>query len=252
MNKCIRRFFTLFALASALTVGLVAHADPLPAPRPSAGGGGAVTVVPQISKIAPADGATATYANKLVWSNEVTPEKYILKFLLGSGEVVKFNVSLAYCVEDGNCTISIGETPLFDYLADGETVLWRVVGKFINGNSKTNQWTFHADTVNAPVTLTPGHGETVYSGEDLIWNHSFTNASYTLIVTHIGSGERVVKHKVFAVSCAATCSADAFGLYSYIENHGYQWFVKAKGYNGDKAKSAKQTFYPHYAAETGR
>lgn len=252
MNKCIRRFFTLFALTAALAVSLVAHADPLPAPRPSAGGGGAVPVVPQITKIAPAAGLTATYATKLVWSNEVTPQKYILKFLFNGGEVFKFNVPLAYCVEDGNCTIAIGETPLFDLLADGDDVQWRVIGNFGSDKSKSTKWVFYADTVNAPASLTPGHGSNLYSGEDLIWNHSFTNASYTLIVTHIGSGERVVKHKVFAVSCAATCSADAFGLYSYIENHGYRWFVKARGYNGDVAKSATQNFYPIYAAEAGR
>lgn len=244
-SKTIHRAITLLVLILVASLG-IAHAEPLPAP--AAPKDGPVVIIPPVNLLSPPAGVTVTAVSGLTWSNAVLPQKYIIKFVIvETGQTLRFNVPLASCGA-GFCVLPISSTPLFDHVSDGDMFTWRVIAKHAFGSTKSAANMNIADTVSTPDSLLPVHGSTLQPVHDLTWDHDLANASYRLIVTHIATGERVIKHKMLAAACAATCSADVFEMTAFVENHGYQWFVKAKGFNGDKAKSAKQTFYPNYIA----
>lgn len=250
-NRIIRRAIALLTLTAALTMSLGAYADPLPVPH--APKDGPIVIIPPVNLLSPPAGVVLNQTAVLTWSNVVLPQKYVIKFVIAeTGQTLRFNVPLESCGGAGFCTLPISETPLFDMLSDGDSFTWRVIAKHAFGSTKSAANMNIADTVSAPDSLLPIHGASLNPAANLTWDNDAANASYTLVVKHIASGERVIKHKLRADVCAAACSVDVFEMTDFVEGHGYQWFVKAKGYNGDKAKSAKQTFYPHYAAETGR
>jgi hypothetical protein len=131
---------------------------------------------------------------------------------------------------------------VLDTAKDGDAIKWRVVAKHGDETTKSAAMTFIANTVDAPELINPANGGQLDVDEDLSWTNSPANAKYTLIVRDGETGETVIKRNIPAGSCAAVCIYDPFVGYILAQQTEYLWFVKARGFNGDKAKSAKQSF----------
>ncbi len=79
-------------------------------------------------------------------------------------------------------------------------------------------------------------------GDLLSWDTAIANDRYTVIVKRLSTSELVAKYHILDSACAVTCSFDPEILTDLVPGAQYRWFVKARGLNGDTAKSAKQNF----------
>jgi hypothetical protein len=231
-TKSIRRILTLSVLTVAALASTVAQALPQP-----------------VFLISPAEGATVRYDDSFVWSHGGA-DKYILKFtIVETGQKLKHAINGTSCGID-ECSISMYKTPLFNTVHDGQTVKWRVVAKYGTEKIKSVVRTLTADMVNAPMT-SPVNGAVIGSGDELTWTNHPVNQSYTLIIKHVASGETVIKESMLAGECLWLCSIDPHSLADLQDGAQYKWFVKATGFNGDKAKSAKHTFTTPFSEVAG-
>jgi hypothetical protein len=146
----------------------------------------------------------------------------------------------AQCGAD--CVVPFYESTLHSAVRDGQTVKWHVTAVYGTQKVKSPLRTLTADTVNAPTALAPINGTVLASGELVNWNHSPANRSYTLIVKHVASGTTVIKESLLSGECVIYCGKDPYELADLQGGAEYKWFVKATGFNGNKAKSAKYTF----------
>ena len=236
----IRRICTMAALSAVALTGVVASADPLPVPNVPK-----LSLVPVPSLFSPPDGVTAMLHNNVfTWSsNEPAPNKYILKVtVVPTGKKFNVNVPLANCNGAGFCTLSASAIPdFYDHIKDGYQINWRVVAKYGEVKAKSSARTLTFDTVNAPTNLLPANGAQLMPVHNLSWAVHSTNKSYVMIVRNAEDGELVSKQKVSHEDCAATCAVSATSLGELPSGATLNWFVKAIGFNGDVAKSAKQT-----------
>jgi hypothetical protein len=240
----IRRICMLTALSALALTGAVVSADPLPVPN-------VPKVVPVPAPLSPPNGVTANIYNTVfTWSHVGTPDKYILKLIiLETGKVISVNVPLANCNEAGFCTMAASNVPaLFDQVKDGDTIKWRAFAKFGVTKVKGTARTLIVDTVNAPTNLLPANGVALLPVHNLSWTNHNTNQSYVLMVKNAETGALISKQMLPHEACAATCSVSATSLGTLPTGSSLTWFVKAVGFNGDKAKSAKQTLFTLAAA----
>jgi hypothetical protein len=237
MKHWIRRTFTLSALIATTAVSFAAPAQPLPVP-PEAVGARAISV---IQLILPESGTEMSYPNKLVWETELEPDKYVLKFKMADGATAKYNVPMEQCTLEGICSVKLGDTGVLDNAKDGDIIKWRVIATNDGEKYKSYALTFIANTVDAPELINPANGAQLDVDEDLTWDNSPANAKYTLIVRDM-EGALIIKRTILSTSCAAVCSYDPFAGHVLAQQTPYQWLVKARGFNGDKVKSGKQSF----------
>ena len=226
--RSIRRILALLTLTVTATAGLVARAD---APPPLA----------PVFINGPADGATVSYATLFDWT-DTGANKYFLKFtIVETGETFKHALNGISCgIPD--CEVAYENTPLYDAVADGQTVTWRVVAKYGASKVKSAPRTLTANTVVEPSILLPSHNAQFQSGDLLSWDTAIANDRYTVIVKRLSTSELVAKYHILDSACAVTCSFDPEILTDLVPGAPYRWFVKARGLNGDTAKSAKQNF----------
>jgi hypothetical protein len=239
MKIWIRRTFTLLALSVTATLGLVAQADPLPAPDAPASG---PRIAPAVELLSPPNGVTVTYDTVFTWSHTGAPDKYRLKLLIvETGKRLTVKVPLENCGGAGFCTMTADDAALFEQVKDGFTVKWRVIATYGTEKSKSGTRSITVDTVSAPESLMPGDGTLLVPIDKLSWNAHSANRSYTLIVKDAETNATVIKLLVPASECKATCVVNPFNG-SLKQQTQYKWFVRAQGFNGDKAKSPKQSF----------
>lgn len=232
----IRRICAMAALSAVALTGAAASADPLPVPNVPK-----VFVVPSL--LSPPEGVTANLYNTVfTWSHDSTPDKYILKLtIVQTGEKISVNAPLANCSEAGFCTLAANAVPeLYDHVKDGDQLTWRVVAKYGETKVKSTSRTLTVDTVNAPTNLLPANGALLMPVHNLSWTTHNTNKSYVLVVKDAEDGTLVYKQKLSHEVCAATCAVSAASLGELPSGTTLTWFVKAVGFNGDIAKSAKQ------------
>lgn len=230
--KSIRRILTLCALAVAALASTIAQAIPQP-----------------VFLISPGDGETVAYDDAFTWSHGGA-DKYILKFtIVETGQNLKHKISGASCGLD-ECSVTLYKTALFNAVKDGQFVKWRVIAKYGTQKVKSVVRTVAADMVNAPVT-TPVNGAIVGNGDALSWTNHPVNQSYTVIVKHVASGEVVIKETMLAGECIWLCAIEPHALAELQSGAQYKWFVRAKGFNGNKAKSTKHTFSTPFAEIAG-
>ena len=230
--KSIRRILTVTALAAAALASTVAQAIPQP-----------------VFLTSPSDGDTVAYDTDFIWSNSGA-DKYILKFtIVETGEKLKYTMLGESCGFEA-CAVSLYKTPLFNAVKDGQIVNWRVIAK--NGTDKVKSVvrTLTADMVNAPTT-SPVNGAVIEAGDTLTWTNHPVNQSYTLVVKHVATGEAVIKETVLAGECIWLCTIEPHTLVDLQDGAQYKWFVKATGFNGNKAKSAKHTFTTPFSEIVG-
>lgn len=236
----IRRIFVLAALSTAALAGAAVSADPLPVPNVPK----VTPVYPVHSLLSPPDGVTAIlYDTVFTWSHDSNPDKYILKLtVVQSGKTFSVNAPLANCNGAGFCTLAASAVPaLYDHVKDGDQVKWRVFAKYGTTKIKSMARTLTFDTVNAPTTLMPADGGMLMPVHNLSWNASNVNKSYTVVVKNAADQSIVLKHKLNHAACAATCAVSPQSVAEIPDGANLVWFVKAVGFNGDVAKSAKQT-----------
>jgi hypothetical protein len=231
--KSIRRILTLSALAVAALASTIAQAIPQP-----------------VFLISPGDGATIAYDDAFTWSHGGA-DVYILKFtIMETGEKLKSIIDGDSCGID-ECSVTMHHTALFNAVKDGQFVKWRVVAKYGTQKVKSVVRTLTADMVNAPVT-SPTSGALIEAGEQLIWTNHPVNQSYTVIVRHVPSNTVVIKESMLAGECVLNlCAIEPHALAELQNGAQYKWFVKATGFNGEKAKSAKHTFTTPFAEVAG-
>ena len=235
----IRRIAAMAALSAVALTGAVVSADPLPVPNMPK-----LTLAPVSELLSPPDGVTANMYNTVfTWSHLATPDKYIVKVtVVRTGETFSANAPLANCSGAGFCTLAASAVPnLFDHVQDGDQVKWRVVAKYGETKAKSNARTLTFDTVNAPTNLLPANGALLMPVHNLSWTTHNTNQSYVLVVKNAADGALISKQKLSGEDCAATCAVSASSLGELPSGTTLKWFVKAIGFNGDVAKSAKQT-----------
>jgi hypothetical protein len=237
MKTSIRRILTLSALTAAMMLGLVANAQPLPAPQKLE------VIVPPVSLLSPPNGVQSTYNTVFTWSDAGTPDTYKLKIKnISTGQKLTSSVDPATCNEAGFCTRSGDAIDLFEHVEDGDVIQWWVVAKYEDGKVKSSKRTLVMNTVSAPTTMQPDHTENLYPENSLRWNDAFENMQYTLVVKYVDGGAVAHKSTVLSASCGDMCEVNPFEGQQFPSYELFTWVVKAKGYNGDKAKSAQQTF----------
>ncbi|MBK9124140.1 MAG: hypothetical protein IPM16_13630 [Chloroflexi bacterium] len=248
IRRRIRRTLVPLMLLAMMAVG-IAQADPLPVPEAPGLG---VIILPVVNLLSPPDGVTVDYSNVFTWSRVQTADSYVIKMkVVETGAKAKQVVSTDNCFEAGFCIKAMEDTPIFDHVDDGDTVEWKVIAKIDDIKVKSQTWTVVVDTVAAPTTLLPAHGALLLPVHSLSWNNDDdVNAQYKVVVKDADSGDTVFKLKRFSNQCEGPCSVNS-GVYGPLPlAETFTWFVKAKGYNGDKAKSATQTLYtPAIGAE---
>lgn len=238
----IRRTVTPFILLAILAIGFGAQAEPLPVPQ-SPGQG--VMIIPVVSLLSPPDGVTVDYGNVFTWTRVLPADSYVIKMkVVETGATVKHISVPDDCVPAGFCSEAMVNTPIFDYVDDGDTVEWKVIAKIGSTKVKSQTWMIEVDTVNAPTTLLPAADALLLPAQSLSWNNDHdVNAQYTVVVKHADTGEVEFKLKLNANLCGGVPCSVSSGVYGPLPlGQEFTWFVKVKGFNGDKAKSVTQTF----------
>ena len=236
MKHWIRRTFTLSALIATMAVSFAASAQPLPLPQPPAAG---LTSV--IEVILPESGAEATYYSSFVWGSELPQDSYVLRFKFADGTTAKYSVPMEACAPDGTCAVELADTGVLNTVSDNDVITWRVIAKHGDEKTKSAKATFIANTVSTPELINAVGGVQLSADEELSWTANAANERYILIIREAETGALALKRNIAAEFCElGVCVYDPIpGLAQQTD---YIWFVKAKGYTGDKAKSAKQTF----------
>lgn len=230
--KSIRRILTFSALAAAALASTIAQAIPQP-----------------VFLVSPGDGETIAYDDDFAWSHNGA-DTYVLKFtIVETGQKLKQTIDGDSCGLD-ECGISMYKTPLFNAVKDGQFVQWRVIAKTGTEKVKSVVRTFTVDMVNAPA-ITPANGAVIDDEDTLSWTNHPVNQSYTVIVRHVASGNVVIKETMLAGECIWLCSIEPHALAELQSGAQFQWLVRAKGFNGSKAKSAKHTFTTPFAEVAG-
>jgi hypothetical protein len=235
--QMIRRVLATTVLTATLFAGVTANADPLPVPQKFE------VIVPPVSLLSPPNGVESTYNTVFTWSDTGTPNTYKLKIKnTNTGQKLTSSVDPATCNEAGFCTRSGDAIDLFEHVEDGDVIQWWVVAKYKDGKVKSSKRTLIMNTVSAPTTMQPGHTDNLYSENPLRWNDTFENMQYTLVVKYVDGGAVAHKSTMHSNACEDMCEVNPFEGQPFPDYELFTWFVKAKGYNGDKAKSAQQTF----------
>lgn len=237
MKHWIRRTFTLSALIVTTAIGYTATAQPLPPPKPPA----AALAIP-IVLLDPWDGENADRGDMLIWQMEPEPDKFVIKFKLANGQKTKYVVPMDQCAPTGTCSVKLADTGILDNARDGDPIKWRVIAVHGGEKVKSENRTFIANTVSVPNLINAINGDQLQHDEELVWYNAQSNAEYTLIVRDMANGENVIKRTLSADVCNEVCTYNPFSTDMLRQQTSYIWFVKAKGYTGEKAKSAKQTF----------
>ena len=236
MKHWIRRTFTLFALVVSVAISYAAPDAPLPVPpKPPV----VIAEVP-IKVVLPEAGAVMSYPYKFVWESELQPDKYVLKFKRADGTITKYTVPMEQCTPEGICSVKAADTGVLDTAKDGGVIMWRVIATHGDEKTKTDAATFIANTVDTPELVHPANTTQLEVDEELSWEHSSANETYTLIVRDM-EGALIIKRPVPTTACElGVCTYDPIPVLA--QQTAYTWLVKAKGFNGDKAKSLKQNF----------
>lgn len=227
--KSIRRILSISLLTIGALASMAVHAVP---PLP-------------VFLVSPAEGQTVRYNDTFTWTPNGA-SKYIVKFkIVQTGQNLSYTFKGTSCGID-ECAVTLHNTPLFNAVKDGQTVKWRVIAKSGTQKVKSVLRTVTVDTVNAPVT-SPVNGSIIGNGDQLTWTNHPANKSYTLIVKHVASGTTVINETMLAGECVLLCTVEPHEAANLQAGQEYKWFVKAKGFNGNKAKSAKKTFTVPFA-----
>jgi hypothetical protein len=241
MKYWIRRTFTLFALIAATAIAITgvsfaAPAAPLPVPLQPLG----IGLTSPILLISPSAGAEVSYNSKFAWESELQPDKYVLKFKLADGTITKYTVPMELCTLGGTCTVKVDATGVLDVVKDGEPIKWRVIATNGDEKIKSPALTFIANTVSMPELLQPLNGGQLTPPGELVWDADIANAKYILIVRDM-EGALIIKRVIPYTACGEVCTYNPFTGVLEMQTQ-YVWFVKARGFNGDKAKSGKLSF----------
>lgn len=221
--KTIRRILAVSALAVAALASTVAQAVQQP-----------------VFLTAPEADATVLYNQIFSWTHGGA-DKYKLKFrIVETGQKLKYTMMGASCGIN-ECGVPLYKTPLFNAVKDGQVVVWRVVAKYGTTKVKSVARTVTAEMVTAP-TITPDNGAVIATGDKLGWLNFPANQSYKVVVKRASTGEVMFKESVLAGECTWVCAVDPRELADLKPGVEYKWHVKAKGFNGNKAKSVKNTF----------
>jgi hypothetical protein len=234
----IRRICMLAALSAVAVTGAAVSADPLPVPEaPRTAVKGPLVAVPVTTLASPADGGTLDQTEHMAWQN-IGADSYVVKMrVLQTGQRIKKTVTPDAC-NAVYCIYTPSKADFYSLVKDGQTVKWKVTAKFIEGGvtyrSTSNARTFTVDEINAPVLL-----EGVTSTE-LRWEvDSNTVKWHILFIKNTKNG--IVKKVVFDAN--GGCSNPCVYYPELLEQDTkYKWWVKAKGFTGENALSAKQTF----------
>lgn len=237
MKHWVRRTFTLSALVVMTTIGFAATAQPLPVPpQPPA----AELTVP-IEVNSPEAGAEVSAQHKFMWQSELQPDKYMLKFKRPNGTILKYTVPAESCTIAGICSVKLEETGILNKVKDGAVIKWRVIAVQGGIKTRTSAMPLTVNTVDKPTLLNTIGGDMHGVDKDLTWTASYANSRYVLIIRNATTGELVLKRPVLSEHC--TPSVCSFNPILSLDHYtAYSWFVKAKGYNGDKVKSATEFF----------
>jgi hypothetical protein len=245
MKKWIRSIVTLSTLTAAMTVGLATHAEPLPVPSEPQ----VVVLVPPVMLLSPPNGVEGTYNTVFTWSHNDEATSYKLKVkLLETGQTLSSTVDPASCNGAGFCTRTADAIDLFDHVEDGDTAEWWVIVKYGDAKAKSSRRTLVINSVSAPSDLSPSYGGWLTPSGALAWNDAFENMTYTLIVKHAETGALVHKSTIHAYACGPICEVNPFEGMAFPNEEAFEWRVKAKGYNGDKAKTPTRLFQAALAA----
>lgn len=241
MINRLRTTLSLCTLLVVLMAPAIAQAQPKPLPPAPEAPLPQLSVVVEI--LSPGTGKYVTQNTTLVWTNEVTPKNYKIKLTADStGKTVKFKVPLSHCVSNGNCAIALYETTLLKSLKDGEGFTWQVIGKTNAGKIKSPMQHQAADTVTVPTVLSPDNDMFVLPNPILSWNNSPANSKYVLVIRNATTNKLVAKVKRNASECEGYCKVST-ATFNLKVGKSYTWFVKAKGPNGDVAKSVTRTMH---------
>lgn len=237
MKYWIRRTFTLSALIATTAIGYTAMAQPLPPPKPPA-----AALAISIELVAPSANEDSDREDVFVWQMEPQPDNFVIKFKLANGKKAKYVVPMGQCDPTGTCSVTLADTGILDKAKDGDPIKWRVISTLGGEKVTSANRTFVANTVSAPKLINAINGDQLELDEELIWYNADANAKYTLIVRDTATGETVIKRMLPATFCGEVCEYNPFSGGVLKMFTAYTWLVKAKGFNGEKAKSGKAQF----------
>lgn len=239
----IRRICAMAALSAVALTGAAASADPLPVPDvPGVEVKNPIAIIPVTTLASPADGGTLDQMHHLSWQN-VNADGYVVKMrVIETGQRITRQITPAAC-NSIYCIYMPSKTDFYPLVKDGQTVKWKVTAKFVQdgytSRSTSNPRTFTVDEINAPVLFSPADGEAILGG--LTWDiDTQTTEFQVLFVKNMQTGEVVKYKRDTNGGCSFPCSIYPEGLEEGTE---YKWWVKAKGFTGERMVSEKRMFF---------
>jgi hypothetical protein len=235
----LRRIIVTAALSAIALTGAVVSADPLPVPdAPGASVKGPMEAIPVTTLASPANGDFLDQMDHLSWQN-VGAEGYVVKMrVIETGQRITKKVlpdacNVTYCIYHPS------KTDFYPLVKDGQTVTWKVTAKFVDGGqtyrSTSNARTFIVDEINAPVLL-----EGAISTE-LRWEVDYKTVQWHILyIKNMNTGAVETIKFDSNGGCSNPCVHYPVNL---DQDTKYKWWVKAKGFTGENAVSAKETFF---------
>ena len=238
----IRRILSLLGLMAVMLCAMAVSADPLPAPSAPQDEGRFPTI-PTLA--APANGGKIEQNGTFVWTNlNATVSKLKIK-VVETGEIIVIKVTQSDC-NALYCWWYPTKADLFDKVQDGWTIKWKVISKYAASGLKTKTAPFTAtvNEVDVPNLVSPVDNVLLLPAHSLKWkNDSQQNPFYTLTIVRVATQEKVSVTLEAYSHCQAECAVNPYDLPGDLATGSvYQWFVKAKGYTGETAKSEVRTF----------
>lgn len=242
MNRAalLRRIGSPLLLTLTLAIGMSSLAQP-PLPLSSAAGAPAV-VRTTPDPISPINNALLTPDMDLTWT-DTGDDEYTIKITSKlSGIWRSTTVEGASVCGGGTCTWNMANNGFYVFYVEGEPMKWFVKGKSAGVTNKGSVGTFIIHGVDTPQLTTPVGGATYESADGLVWTNSELNSTYKVYVKDTVTGT-ISKTIVSGMDCGAS-NCDVL-LHTFVTSHPgrtYRWWVRATGFEGQKAKSVKTTF----------
>ena len=238
----IRRILSLLGLMAVMLCAMAVSADPLPAPS-APQDEGRFPAVPTLSQ--PANGGKIEQNGIFSWTNlNATLSKLKIR-VVETGEIIVIKVTQTDC-NGSYCWWYPTKADLFDKVQDGWSITWKVVSKFAGNPIRTKTAAFSAtvNEVDVPNLISPVDNVLLLPAHSLKWkNDSQQNPYYTLTITNTATGEKISTTLEAYSACQAECAVNPHSLPGDLTSATtYTWFVKAKGYTGETAKSEVRTF----------
>lgn len=242
MNRTalIRRITSPLLLTLTLALGMSSLAQqPLPLPA-AAGAPAVVRTTPD--PISPINNALLIPDMDLTWT-DTGDDDYTIKITSKlSGIWRSTTVDGATVCGGGTCSWNMADNGFYVFYAEGEPMKWSVKGKSGGVTNKGSVGTFIIHGVETPQLTTPVGGATYESADGLVWTNTELNSHYKVYVRDTVTGT-VSKTPFSGMDCGASnCDIP---LHFFVTSHPgrtYKWWVRAFGFEGQKARSAKTTF----------